>query len=151
MAKPQLAETPSFEDILDEAPTEVERPQPWPPGQYIAIVVGQPRHRKSTQNQTPFVEFTLKPIEAMESVNEEALEEFGGLGSKTIRATYWTTPEAIWRLDEFLVHCGIELGRSRHVMLAELPGKQVIITISHEPSRNSDQVYASVKGTAAVE
>ena len=150
MARTSHNDTPNFESILDEAPTEVERPKPWPVGQYVVIVVGQVRHGKSSKKQTPFVEPTFKPIEALDSVDEEALEEFGGLGSKTIRAQYYLTEDAKWRLDELFENCGIELGRSRSVMLAELPGKQLIITIGHEPGEG-DQIYAKVTGTAAVE
>ena len=53
--------SPNFATILDEAPTEVNRPKPLPSGTYLCTVTGW-ETGKSSQKQTPFVQFNLRPM-----------------------------------------------------------------------------------------
>src|SRR4051812_25646574 len=96
----------SFGAILDRAPTEVDRPKPLPQGSYTCIVKGTPRFDKSSKKQTEFVEFTLAVQAAGEDVDEDSLKEWmtksdgtaRRLQDATIRATYYITEDALWRL-----------------------------------------------------
>lgn len=130
-----------------------ERPKPWPVGSYVSVVKGLPRFDKSTRKQTPFVEFTLQPLQARDDVDIEALEEMGGLGNRTIRATFYTTDDAMWRLKKFLTDLGIEEDddKSFDQAISEAPGRQVIAYIKHRASDDGEAVYAELAGTAAVE
>src|SRR5712664_4063770 len=111
----QTAQTPAnFNDILDRPSSDVERPKTLPAGSYTCIVKGLPRHDKSTKKQTPFVEFTLAVQSAGEDVDEEDLKAWmtkpdgssRALTDATIRATYYTTEDSLYRLKDFLDHCG---------------------------------------------
>lgn len=144
---------PSFSSILDAPASETEKPKPLPVGGYVCVVKGLPKRDKSSKKQTPYVEFTLQPLEAMEDVDAEALEEMGGFVNKTLRATYYTTEDAMWRLKEFLEHCGLEVssGASYNQLIDETPNCQVIAFIRHDASEDGTSIYAKVGKTAPVE
>lgn len=141
---------PNFSSILDEAPTEVNRPKPLPIGTYLCIVKGQPVYDKSSQKGTPYVEFTLAVIAAEDDVDEDELSEMGGFEGKTLRATYYTTDDAIYRLDEFHQHCGIDLNEpaSRRSRNDDVVNAQVRVVVKHETSKDGSVVFAKIARTA---
>ena len=143
---------PNFAPILDQQSSTVERPKPLPVGTYVCVVKGFPRYDKSSKKGTDFVEFTLQPLQAAEDVDQEALEEMGGFTNRTIRATYYITEDAKWRLKKFLNDCGIEeddLTLRQRIDLS--PGRQVLAAIKHQPSDDGESVYAQLSMTAPVE
>lgn len=152
MAKPQPS-TPHFASVLDMPASEIERPKPLPVGSYICVVQGQPRIDKSAKKQTEFSEFTLKLLEALDDVDTDALEAIGGIKDKTTKVTFYHTENSIYRLKEFLEHCGVDMedGISLRQLIAEAPGKQVVAHIVHEASQDGEAIYAKVKNTTAVE
>jgi hypothetical protein len=135
---------PNFSSILDESPSEVNAPLPVPQGVYLCVIQGTPRYDKSTKQQTPFVEFTLRPIAAEDDVDPEELESVGGLEGKTFRATFYLTEDAIYRLDEFHSHCGIDLddGQSRRHRNDAVVNAQVRAFIKHQPSQDGTRIFA---------
>lgn len=158
----------SFSDILKTKANEVERPSPMPVGDYIVAVTGQPRQDKSAKKQTPFVEFTYKVLEAMDSVDTDQLDEWltNSKGEKkkltevTIKDTYYLVEKALYRLTDMLVACGVaekdEEGNvtsdmSLAQLIEETPGTQLIITMRHESFQDGSGVNAKVGGVAAVE
>lgn len=143
-------ETPDFSALLDAAPTEVNRPKPLPVGSYLCIVQGQPVYDKSSKKSTPFAQFTLKPIQALDDVDAEALAEMGGIENKTLRTTFYLTEDAVYRLDEFHQHCGIDLDTpaSRGVRNENCVNAQVIAVVKHRPSDDGTTVFAEVSRTA---
>lgn len=145
-----MNDTPNFASILDEAPTEIERPKPLPVGTYICVVQGQPAYDKSNKKGTPFVEFTLRPIAAEEDVDADDLEAMGGFEGKTIKATFYLTDDAVFRLDEFHEHCGIDLGdaASRRARNENVVNAQVRAVIKHEMSQDASQTFARLSRTA---
>lgn len=148
-----MANTPNFASILDEAPTEVTRPKPLPQGTYLCVVQGQPRYDKSSKKQTPFVEFTLRPTAAYDDVDEAELEACGGFDGKTIRATYYLTEDAVFRLDEFHEHCGVDLndGASRRQRNDDVVNAQVAANIRHRSSEDGTQIFAELARTTVAE
>lgn len=143
--------SPNFQSILDEAPDHVERPKPLPVGTYLCVV-GAPRYDKSSKKGTPFVEFMLRVVGADEDVDEEALEAAGGIEGKQIKATYYTTEDAIFRLDEFHEHCGIDLSdpASRRTRNDLVVNAQVMAYIKHRPSEDGTQQFMELSRTAPV-
>lgn len=138
----------SFESILDQKAEEVERPKPLPAGTYDCIVRGLPEYGESSQKKTPFARFTLAITAAGEDVDPDELEEMGGIADKTIKSTYYTTPDALFRLTDFLEHCGIEPdGKTVRQMIDESPNCAVRAVISHRASEDGQQVFAEVKRT----
>ena len=151
MAKPQTK--PQFASVLDMPASDIERPKPLPVGSYVCVVQGQPRIDKSAKKQTEFVEYTLKLLEALDDVDADGLESVGGIKDKITKVTFYLTENSVYRLKEFLEHCGVDMEEegSLRQYIAEAPGKQVVAHIIHEASQDGDAVYARVKNTTAVE
>lgn len=148
----QAQQTPNFGSILDKQSTDIERPKPLPVGAYICVVKGLPRFDKSSKKQTEFVEFLLQPLATQDDVDQDDLAEMGGFTNKTIRATYYLTEDAIWRLKKFLVDLGIdEEDKSLRQMISEAPGRQIIVGLRHEASDDGESVFAKLSSTAAVD
>lgn len=144
---------PNFASILDEAPTEVNRPKPLPAGTYEFVVRGVPLYDKSSKKQTDYVQFNLVPIAAHDDVDEDDLKEMGGFEGKIVRATYYLTEDAAYRLDEFHQHCGIDLSNksSRRARSEACVNCSVIGVIKHRASQDGSQVFAELARTASVE
>jgi hypothetical protein len=149
MAKPNLS------SILDRPSEDAERPKPLPQGSYICIVQSW-EEGSSTKKQTPFIRFTLKPIDAGEDVKPEELEEAGGLGERTLGVNYYLTDNSEYRLREFLDHCGVDSkdGKTKlsHRDRAEMAlNTQVGAFIKHRASEDGEAVFAEVSRTYSVE
>lgn len=146
--------SPNFNDVLDRPSDSIEKPKPLPVGHYLAAVKGQGELGHSKEKKTPQVEYTLQLLQAAEDVDQEALAEVlkgKAISEKTVKATFYLTEDAIWRLKEFLDHCGIEGGTAtlRERMMAA-PGCQVLISIRHEPSKDGSNIFARFDGSAAM-
>ena len=149
-----MNDQPNFASILDEAPTEINRPKPLPVGTYICVVQGQPTYDKSNKKGTPYVQFTLRPVAAEEDVDPEELEAMGGMESKTLRATFYLTEDAVYRLDEFHQHCGVDISDasvSRRHRNENIVNAQVRAVVSHRMAEDGSQVYAELKRTASAD
>lgn len=143
------ATAPNFSDLLNTDADSVERPKPLPAGSYLCTVKGLPEHGKSAKKQTPFVNFTLVPQQAMEDVDTDALEEMGGLENKTIRGTYYLTENSLWRLKEFVEHCGLDTsGKKLSELIEQTVNCQVVAQIKHEASEDGTAVFAKLANTA---
>jgi hypothetical protein len=142
--------SPNFGALLDKAPSEVERPKPLPEGQYLWTIQGLPRYDKSSKKQTEFVEFTLKAQQAGPDVDQDELAAMGGIADKTTKATYYITEGSLWRLKEFLDHCGIDVDAcaSLREAIDETPNCQVVGFIKHEASNDGESVFARLGKTA---
>ena len=93
-------------------------------------------------------------------MDPDALEEFltrkdgskKSLQEQTIRATYYVTPDAFWRLEKFLLEdLLIDGGRTADAMINDTPGRQVLAHMTHQASDDGQQVYSRLKSTAPVE
>lgn len=147
-----MSPTATFESILDTPATEVERPKPLPAGTYEAIVQGLFETGESSKKKTPFVRFTYKITAAAEDVDAAELEEMGGIADKTIKDTYYTTPDAIFRLTDTLEAMGIDpTGKTIRHMLDESPNASVRVVIGHRPSEDGQQIFAEVKRVLKVD
>ena len=149
--------TPNFSSILDEAPTEVNRPKALPTGTYI-FVVGRWEEGKSSQKKTPFVKFSMRPIVAEADVDQDELTEaltgadgtVNDISSKTMSLTFYTTPDAIYRLDEFHEHCGLDISEplSRKMRCDEVVNAQVRGYVAPRQSQDPDApTFAEIKRT----
>src|SRR5262245_41392778 len=101
----------TFGAILDKQSSEVDRPKPLPQGSYHCVVDGQYEEGKTTNKGTEYIAFSLKPISALDDVDEEELNtsltsgdgSVRSLQDKRITATFYLTENALWRLKKFLV------------------------------------------------
>ena len=148
---------PEFTSILDQMPDEIERPKPLPPGSYVCVIKERYISDKSSQKETPYYEFPLRPTEALENVDEEWLEEAltAADGSKkklsdmVIRARFYDTPDAGFRLKKFLLDdCQLENKGSIGQIMENTIGCQVIANIKHRSV--GDDTFIDLKSTAPV-
>jgi hypothetical protein len=148
---------PEFTSVLDQMPDEIERPKPLPPGSYVCIIKERPVQDKSSQKETPYVEFALHPVEALENVDEdwlnEALTRTNGekkkLSDMTIRARFYDTSEAGYRLKKFLLEdCQIDSEGTIGQIIENAIGCQVIANIKHRSVEGD--TFVDLKSTAPV-
>jgi len=147
---------PNFSSILDRKASEIEEPKPIPVGTYLVLLQGQAVRGESTVKKTEYWDFPAKILQPQSDVSQAEIERFGGVQGKDLRGNgglrYYVTEESAYRLKEFLVdHLGIsDEGKTIREMMAEAPGKQVYVTISHQPSDDGKRVYSRVAQTARV-
>ena len=154
-----MATETTFSRILDKPMSQTERPKPLPAGSYRTIITERPRFDKSSKKQTDFVEFILHPLEAGEDVDEDDLNavlikadgSVGVLKDKSIRATFYLTEDAEWRLKKFLIDLGLEEDLSYNEAIDAALNREVIAYIKHVPSQDGSAVFAQLSGTAPVE
>lgn len=153
---------PNFGNILNKPASQIERPKAIPIGNYIWLVQGLPRQDVSARKQTPFYEYTVKPLQATEDVDQEALDEAlsrkdgtkKALGDFTQRLTFYITENSAYRLPEFLKHCGLDVTDDEvtvEQLAQQAGGCQFLGTIGHTPSEDGENVYANIVRTAAVD
>lgn len=145
-----MSNAPNFSSVLDMQASEIEPPKNLPVGSYVCLVDGRHETGESSQKKTPYVRFTLRPTEAMDDVDEEALAEAGGINGQTIRADFYLTENSAYRLKEFLEHCGIDMeGRTLRQALDDAPGSTVIATVRHEMAQDgSGRVFTRLGRTS---
>ncbi len=144
----------NFQSILDRPATESTRPPPFPAGSYACIIEGQPRRDKTPTKGTEYIEYSMRPVKAIEgTVDSDALEEFGKLGDKTLKLTFYITDAAGYRHTEFLENdLGLDVGKATHWEAAqETPGMQCIVHVKHTASRDGKGVYSEIAGTAPID
>ena len=140
--------SPNFGALLDKAPSDVERPKPMPEGSYLWVIQGMPEYGKSSKKQTEFVAFTLRALQAGPDVDSEELETMGGIADKSIKAIFYITEGSLYRLKEFLEHCGIAEGDSLREMIEDAQNCQIVGYIRHEPSNDGESIFARLGKTA---
>lgn len=161
--QPKLATAaPDFSEILDRAPSEIEKPKPLPVGTYSTVLQGVPREDKSTKKQTKYVEFSHKILAAGEDVDEDALKEaltapdgsVKDLREVVLFNTFYLTENAAWRLKDFLKDCGYDVDSeemSMREMVEQSSGRQVNVYLKHEPSQDGQSMFAKIGGTSSAE
>jgi hypothetical protein len=123
---------------------------------------GLPRYDRSTKKGTPFSEYTIQLMEAQKDVDEDALAEALTKGNgdviplreRSLRLTFYHTPDALWRLVKFLKDLGLE-AEDNKVSVGDLeqesPGRQVYVHVKHTPSDDGETMFANIDKTAPVE
>jgi hypothetical protein len=156
-----MADT-NFADILDRAPSEIEKPKPLPVGTYSTVLQGQPRQDKSSKKQTPFVEFQHKFMAPGDDVDSDALKDALTMADGTVkklqditmRNTFYLTENSAWRLKDFLQDCGFDIDddeQSLREMIESSAGRQVNVYVKHTPSQDGKSTFAEIGSTAAAE
>lgn len=157
-----MAEAPNISDILDRKSDEIDRPSPLPKGSYIMQVKGLPTYDKSSKKLTPFAEFTLQPLQALEDVDQQALDDWAtrgdgsmkALSDGSIRVRYYLTEEAAYRGEDFCKHCGVNINDEDITLrqgFERLSGCQVGVFVQHTPLQNAEGVRAEVGRTFSIE
>jgi hypothetical protein len=147
----------NFTDILNKPAEAVEKPKPRPVGTYLSIVNGP--HKQKEINDKGVIDISFKTMQAQADVDQEALAASGGVGNIVTKSFWMQDNEGNvtdYALVQFLEHhLGIEkTGKSIAQMLAEAPGKEVLVTLKHriytDKASNEPAIAVDVGSTAKV-
>lgn len=139
-----------FTSILSKKATEIEKPKPRPIGTYLANLVGLPKQRtvNTKDGERSILAFSAKLIAPQADVDAEQLANHGDVAiwPQFSRDIWIDTPEGEWELRKFLTDVlGITPGdKSLGEMAAESAGKQLLVTLKHEPFVNRNTGEAEI-------
>lgn len=127
-----------FTDILSKKSSEVEKPKPKPPGNYLAAIQGMPSQREAKDNK--ILEFNIKLMAAKEDVDADRLADHPEVSSwpPLKHSVFVNEP---WPLKKFLTEVleidpgeeGTPSEKTLGQMVAEAAGRQLIVTVANEP------------------
>lgn len=140
-----------FSKYMRQTAGQAKKPPTLEIGDYPAVVRSY-ELGESKQNKTPFVRVNLTLTGWPEGAEPQAGVD---LGKRQQRKDYYLTDDALWRLDDFLRSCGIDLGtesapRAYEETLAELSGKDVIATVEHYVNQQTGEIGNQVGKVAGV-
>ena len=141
-----------FTDVLSLKPSEIEKPKPRPIGSYVGAVQKYELRDVSTKNgDRKICDFSVKLMMAQQVDDQAALAEQGDITDwfPLTHGIFYETPEGRYNLKQFLAETlDISPGSGKNEktiseMLAESPGRQLLVTLRHEP-------YMSKQGTPEI-
>jgi hypothetical protein len=123
-----------FSPILDRRLDDIEPPKLFPPGTYLASIVGYDPNFVSKNTRTPGVIVEFKIIAPIQVDDQQALIDVGDLKKqKPIKNTFWLTDNSVFMLRRFLVdHVGIDSEKSLSQGLSEMVNRQVGVQIKQD-------------------
>jgi len=130
-----------FSSLLRQPAGQAKKPPVLDAGNYPATVRSYEVDNKN-KNKTTYVRFhvgyTGWPDGASPQTNEDGT--IIDLSKRQGRRDFFLTPDALWRLDEFLRSCGVDLaGRSYEEVLPEIVNKSVVASVKqYMNERNND-------------
>lgn len=157
----------NFSSILNRQLDEVKRPPNVPVGTYRVKVTKVPEVAETADGNWQTISFRLALLEALENVDTEALEQFGGLGANpaaNVRHQFMfnikdDTAEATanndrtsFRLKTFLIdHLRLSEGGTLNEAMAAAPGNECLATVQWRTDKNDPEIqYAEVRKTAPI-
>jgi hypothetical protein len=137
-----------FTSILSLKADGVEKPKPKPTGSYLAAIVGHPAQKevKVQGEEKPIISFQCKVIAPGPDVSLSS-EDGDPSSWAPFRHDIWVDgPEGQYRLRAFLENTlGLAVkGKSFSELLAEVPGKQLMIVLKHRPYIDRDSGEAAI-------
>ena len=138
----------NFSDILDREIGSSDKPKPLPAGIWSFITQGLPNEKTVKGNR--ILEFQCRPLAPKGEVDDDALEEYGEVGKRTVRLGFFLTEDSIWRLEKFMTHLGFDEGTNLARSISESQNRQFLGEVKHTPSQDGTEMYANITSTAAV-
>lgn len=145
----------TFADILNKQAEAIEKPKPRPLGTYYAVVQGMPK-QKMVKDDTPLLDYMFKLTGAKQlndsTVDPGDITEWAPMS----KAFFLGSEENEYAHRQFLINTlGISAdgGKTVGEMVAESPGKQVLVELKHEPytdSNNEPQIATRIVKVARV-
>ena len=132
-----------FNELLATPMDDIKRPPPLPTGTYHGIIAGH-EFGKSSRKQTSFVQYNLTLLSAGEDVDQTQLEGID-LTKRPMRATFYLTEAARYRVKEFLESVGVDVtGRSLGECIPDANNARVLITVTQRNSEDGKEIYNDV-------
>ena len=143
-----------FAELLSTKVDTIKKPQPWPVGNY-RWTIGKHDLGELGENDTPYVEFEFSCSGLGDGVTKKDLDNAGiDTAKKKIKAKFWLTDDAKYRLKDFLELCGVKTGnRTLGQCIPETVGRVVMGYVIQNPSKRpgEDTIFSNIdKFSAAV-
>jgi hypothetical protein len=140
-----------FKSLLSKKVDDAERPKILPAGTWEGFVKAF-EYSESQEKKTPMLNLQLGISSPGEDITSEELEGID-YAKRTLRFTFYLTPDADWRLKDFLKSCGIETtGKSFGETVPDAVNAPVLMSVVQTPSRTQEgEFYNNVQkivGTA---
>jgi len=137
--------TADFRSLLDKRADDIKRPPVLPPGTYFGRL-GKRTFEEIGKNKTPAVRWPVAITSAHESIDPSLLEGID-LTKRQFRHAFFVTPDAEWRLVEFLTSLGIaKEGRTTGEMVEDSEGKEVVLELLVKPNQNNpEETFNEIK------
>lgn len=136
-----------FSNLLSEPVGSAKRPPVKPAGTYHGTIASY-KFDESSKKKTPYVQFSCTNIRPGEDIDQEALRDPEGesidLSKWKPTSEFYLTPEAMWRLDEFLAPLSGAAGRPKNEVIPELRGLPVILTVGVFPTEDGKSFFNRV-------
>lgn len=137
-------ETPDLRKLLSTNLDEVKEPPLLPAGTYHGIITKHQFGQTKGDKKTPFVEFMVQLTGHGQDVSAEDVAEVD-FSRKQMRATYYLTVDALYRVKEFLQKLDIETaGRSLDAVLPETINKEVLVAVTQLPNKREPGKFYNV-------
>ena len=143
---------PDFSQLLKKPMADAKRPPALPVGDYPGVVKSYELGDQN-RNKTPYVRFHLGLTGWAESVSEDEHNTSDGkaidLSKKQFRRDFFLTPEADWRLADFLRSCGVA-DSDFETAVPNAVGAQVLIEIQQYMGQDGEigNQVGTVKGAS---
>jgi len=119
----------NFSDLLSKPLDEVIRPPALPAGTYFGSVKNY-ELGESSEKKTPYVRFNFATSHAGPEIEPSDLEGVD-LSKKQLRSDFYLTPDAEWRLKEFLESLGFDTkGRTFASLLPDTINSPVMMDVT---------------------
>ncbi len=130
--------TVDFSALLNKPLDDIKRPPALPAGTYYGRV-NKFEFDKSSEKKTPFLRLHLTITSAGDDVSPDDLKEID-LSKKQLRKDFYITPDAEYRIKEFLESCSIPTaGRSLGEAIPDCMNASVMIEVLLRPNRNDPE------------
>ena len=140
----------SFKDLLSKPLDEVKKPPPLPAGTWFGVI-RKHEFELSREKKTPNVRFTFGMTGPGEDIDPSSLDGVDYL-AKTVSKTFWLTPDAEYRLKEFLEDLNISTtGRTFFEALPETVNLSVMMEITQRSSKDGKDIFNDVNKVTGVQ
>lgn len=130
---------PDFKHLLQKPADSFKKPPTWPAGTYLGKIK-QTEFGESSQKKTPFLRIIAQPYAAGEDVDQEALAGID-MSKRTFRTDFYITPDALYRLTDFMHSLGIDTaGRAHMECVPELIGQEVQLFLKQGPNQDNTDI-----------
>lgn len=136
---------PDFKNLLSKKTDDIKRPALLPHNMIAeGIVMDYNMTEAQTENKDTVVRFNIKLTGPGNGVDPDDLIDKDGndiiVADRRMRAEFWATEDALWRLVEFVKSCGVETaGRSLGECLPETKNAPVFVTIVQVPDKQKKE------------
>jgi hypothetical protein len=140
-----------FSSLLGHKVDDAKPPPPLPAGMYMLQVTGYELGTSSGEKKTPRVRVHFGILEAGEDVDPALLQDVD-ITKKALRDDMWLTPDALYRLGDFLNALGCHTeGRTFDQVLPEAKGKTIWGKVIQEPEQKGPRIFANITSYTPVE